>query len=311
MKNIKETIKSYTDAKIPVWLWGAPGVGKSDIIKQIAADGNLELRDLRASLFEPIDFRGIPTVEKGQTIFNPVNILPTEGQGILFLDELSAAAEDTQKALLQLCLDRKLDDYELPDGWAIVAAGNRQSDDCGNMVVTKALLNRFAHIEVFAEIQAWSTWAKGKIHPHILKFVRNNSQLLETSPQEGQYAYPSPRTWEMASKAYSVNEDDKLLQYLVGPTAANAFKSFMIELNNSTLPMEMEEIVKDVVDKKEKSEIYKAMKDDPTKTLQIFHKYQADDTVESPEFEKIIKAMVKDSNFYRQIDPAGDVKGII
>jgi len=118
-------LKSGLNVNVPMFLWGPPGIGKSQIVAQVAADMSLPLIDIRAVLLDPVDLRGVPSVENGTTRWNPPNFLPSEGEGLLFLDELSQAPDSVQSSLLQLVLDRKLGEYSLPDGWRILAAGNR------------------------------------------------------------------------------------------------------------------------------------------------------------------------------------------
>ena len=114
----KITVESLIESQIPTFLWGAPGIGKSSIIKQIAYEKNLECIDLRLSLLDPTDLKGIPFYEKDShtALWAPPSFLPREGRGILFLDELNAAAPAVQASAYQLILDRKVGEYTLPEG---------------------------------------------------------------------------------------------------------------------------------------------------------------------------------------------------
>ena len=133
---VTQALEYLIKAKQPVMLHGSPGVGKSQVVKQVADKLGIEMIDLRLSQLDPVDLRGVPSVDKikvgktevGKTNWNVPSFLPTEGNGILFLDEINSAAQATQAAAYQLVLDRKLGDYELPSGWAMVAAGNRSTD---------------------------------------------------------------------------------------------------------------------------------------------------------------------------------------
>jgi len=129
-KDITETLGALVDQKLPTFLWGAPGIGKSSVVKQVAEAKGIGFIDLRLSLMDPTDLKGIPFYENRahQAVWAPPSFLPREGSGILFLDELNTAAPSVQASAYQLILDRRVGEYELPEGWAIVAAGNREND---------------------------------------------------------------------------------------------------------------------------------------------------------------------------------------
>ena len=128
--NLISVITSLSEQKVPTFLWGAPGIGKSSIVKQIADSLNIGFIDLRLALMDPTDLKGIPFYDKEShsALWAPPAFLPRDGTGILFLDELNSAPPSVQASAYQLILDRKVGEYELPDGWAIVSAGNRESD---------------------------------------------------------------------------------------------------------------------------------------------------------------------------------------
>jgi MoxR-like ATPase len=113
--------------KLPFFIWGAAGIGKSDLIKLVAEKRGLSLCDLRVALYDPVDLRGLPRFEEDKTVWQAPAVLPRDGKGILFLDDLTTAPQMIQ-ACYQLVLDRKLGEYTLPDGWVVVAAGNPASE---------------------------------------------------------------------------------------------------------------------------------------------------------------------------------------
>ncbi|MDE3179672.1 MAG: MoxR family ATPase, partial [Acidobacteriota bacterium] len=126
---IAEALRVLVRARQPVFVWSGPGMGKSSVVAQVAAGLKLQLRDVRALLLDPVDLRGLPFLgSDGRSNWATPDFLPQDGEGILFLDELNAAPAMVQASCYQLILDRKLGEYALPDGWAIVAAGNRDSD---------------------------------------------------------------------------------------------------------------------------------------------------------------------------------------
>lgn len=119
---VTQALEYLIKAKQPVMLHGSPGVGKSQVVKQVADKLGIEMIDLRLSQLDPVDLRGVPSVDRekvgnkevGKTNWNVPSFLPTNGSGILFLDEINSATQATQAAAYQLVLDRKLGDYELP-----------------------------------------------------------------------------------------------------------------------------------------------------------------------------------------------------
>lgn len=205
----------------PVFLWGAPGVGKSQIVRQVAADLDRELRDIRAVLLDPVDLRGLPRIgTDGTTQWCAPAFLPSKGRGILFLDELNAAPPLVQAACYQLILDRKLGEYVLPGGWTIVAAGNRESDRAVAHRMPSALANRFVHLDFEADLDDWVAWAVSRdIVPLLRAFLRFRPELLHSfDPTWNEKAFPSPRSWEFVSGILSAEPEPEVLHDLVTGT---------------------------------------------------------------------------------------------
>lgn len=198
------TLRSLIDSKIPTFLWGAPGIGKSSIIKQIAKDADIECIDLRLSLMDPTDLKGIPFYDKEahQALWAPPSFLPREGKGILFLDELNSAAPAVQASAYQLILDRKVGEYILPEGWAIVAAGNREGDRGVVYRLPSPLANRFVHIEMEVNVSDWRDWGlKSQIDARILAYIGfKNSALFGFDPLKNERSFATPRSWEAVHK---------------------------------------------------------------------------------------------------------------
>src|SRR5260370_954023 len=146
--SICEALRVLFEAQQPTFIWGGPGIGKSAIVRQVATSLEVALQDVRALLLDPVDLRGLPFLgPDGRSKWATPDFLPTEGEGILFLDELNAAPAMVQASCYQLVLDRTLGEYTLPDGWAIVAAGNRHSAPAGRTLrelpsIEGILLNR-------------------------------------------------------------------------------------------------------------------------------------------------------------------------
>lgn len=216
----------------PAFVWGPPGVGKSSIVHQLAKDRGLPVIDIRASLLDPTDLRGIPAIENGQAVWCPPSFLPTakDRPGVLFLDEINAAPPLVQASLYQLVLDRKVGEYELPQGWWIVAAGNRQQDRAVTFRMSSALANRFVHLELEVDVEDWRSWAlKSKLHPLIVSFIALRPSLLMEEPGDTA-AYATPRSWQMASDVLNVMGSAKdmadVMPGIVGQGAAVEFAAY-------------------------------------------------------------------------------------
>src|SRR5713101_2351598 len=198
---VLKALRSLVCARQPVFLWGGPGYGKSSIVRKLAAILNIPLQDVRALLLDPVDLRGLPFLGKdGRSQWATPDFLPKDGSGILFLDELNAAPAMVQASCYQLVLDRKLGEYTLPDGWAIIAAGNRDSDRAGTTRMPTPLRNRFVHLEFEVDMQEWSEWAiKAGVRPEVIAFLRFRAELLNAFDRDAN-AFPSPRSWEFVSR---------------------------------------------------------------------------------------------------------------
>lgn len=213
----QEFNSTSTGHHTPVMLWGAPGIGKSQIIAQIADAHKVLMIDIRLSQMEPSDLRGIPFKNKGLVDWSVPSILPDIGRhgerGILFLDEITSAPPSVSAAAYQLILDRRLGDYLLPDGWAIFAAGNRQGDRGVSYSMPAPLANRFSHYELSVNLDDWVAWAyKNGIDERIIGFLRYRPEhLFAFDSKQNPIAFASPRTWEFTHRALQKFGDDLAL----------------------------------------------------------------------------------------------------
>ncbi len=231
------SLHSLIKIKQPVFLWGAPGIGKSQIVAQIAKEKNCKLIDIRAVLLDPVDIRGLPKISPdGQTSWCPPSFLPKENstdQGIVFLDELNAAPPLVQAACYQLVLDRRVGEYILPDGWTIIAAGNGERDRSVTHRMPTALANRMVHINMQTSVEDWLIWAeKTNIRPEVIAFLRFRPKLIhDFDPQHSDKAFASPRSWEFLSRILDTNVHEsvefELFQGTVGMSAATEFMGFL------------------------------------------------------------------------------------
>jgi hypothetical protein len=226
----------------PVMLWGPPGVGKSDMIRQTAEHHAAPVIDIRLSQMEPSDLRGIPFRNAENVEWAVPAILPDAQrhgeQGILFLDEITSAPPSVSAAAYQLILDRRLGEYQVPEGWAIFAAGNRQGDRGVTYTMPAPLANRFSHFDVDAHLDDWVAWAyQNGIDERVIAFLRFRPELLfDFDPAHNPVAFPSPRSWEFAHRSLQKfgNNPDLLqgtLQACVGPAAGIELTAFVNSLD--------------------------------------------------------------------------------
>jgi hypothetical protein len=202
------------------------------VVHQLAAEVRVALRDIRALLLDPVDLRGLPFIGKdGRSQWATPDFLPQDGEGILFLDELNAAPAMVQASCYQLVLDRKLGEYTLPEGWAVVAAGNRDSDRAATTRMPTPLRNRFVHLEFEVDLQEWSEWAiRVGLRPEVIAFLRFRPELLNAFDRDAN-AFPSPRSWEFVSRILNSKPDQsaeyELIAGAVGAGAGTEFGAFL------------------------------------------------------------------------------------
>ena len=200
-KGAKKAIRKAIQKRRPVFLWGPPGIGKSDIVKQIGDEAGREVVDVRLALWEPTDIKGIPyyNAEQGKMVWAPPSELPTEADStaIIFLDELNSAPPAVQAAAYQLILNRRVGTYRLPDGVDVVAAGNREGDRGVTYRMPAPLANRFVHLEAKVDFDDWQEWAvNNNIHPEVVGYVGFAKQdLYDFDPKSSSKAFATPRSW--------------------------------------------------------------------------------------------------------------------
>ncbi len=211
----------------PAMLWGPPGIGKSDIIAQIGAADNRPVIDLRLLLMEPTDIKGIPyyNPESKEMRWAKPGELPGADDvelhnAILFLDEINAAPQSVQAAAYQLILNRKVGEYELPEGVSIVAAGNRETDKAVTFRMPSALANRFVHFEMQVNFEDWEDWAiRNRISSDVVGFLKAHThQLFQFDPRSGDKAFATPRSWAFVSQLLDDSLPDSLNSVMVQGT---------------------------------------------------------------------------------------------
>ena len=226
---IKQALIHLTEQKRPAFIWGPPGAGKSDIVGEVAEHRKVELRDVRLSLMDPTDLKGLPLIGTKNVKWVPPDFLPTKGKGILFLDELVSAPQSVQAASYQLILNRKIGDYELPEGWSVLAAGNRAGDRAVVHTMPSALANRFVHIDFDVDPDDWGLWAaKAGVSDLTRGFIRFRPDLLHKfDPASNPRAFPTPRSWvfcdDVIQSGLPADTELELLRGTVGEGAAIEF----------------------------------------------------------------------------------------
>lgn len=228
-----------------VMLWGPPGVGKSQAIRQLACElkadtgKRVNVTDVRLLLFNPIDLRGIPTANEDKTLavwLKPKIFQMDEGEdvvNILFLDEISAAPQSVQAAAYQITLDRTVGEHRLPDNCIVIAAGNRTTDKSVAYKMPKALANRLLHLQVEGSFEAWKEWAvRSGINEKVVGFLTfRQNYLMNFDAATEDLAFATPRSWEMVSNVLNLVNDDVEAMYpmiagLVGTGVAVEFSTW-------------------------------------------------------------------------------------
>ena len=220
----------------PIMIWGAPGIGKSSVIKELAQEYNVGFIDVRLAQREPIDMRGLPVPTDNGVEWKVSAEWPRDdaSKGIILFDELTAADRSLQVAAYEFILDRRLGDlYKVPDGWYICAAGNRVEDRAVSTTMSSALANRFLHVELESNADNWLDWAmQNEIHPSVSGFIRFRPGMLFNQENENlERGWPTPRSWERVSTMMKILPDDEnLIRHtvygLVGERAGIEFMAF-------------------------------------------------------------------------------------
>ena len=234
-----------------VMLWGPPGIGKSQAIRQLAkgieksTGKKAVVTDVRLLLFNPIDLRGISTANADKTLavwLKPQIFQMDPGEdvvNILFLDEISAAPQSVQAAAYQITLDRVVGEHKLPENCIVIAAGNRTTDKSVAFKMPKALANRLLHIEVEGSFKSWKQWAiRSGINPKVVGFLTFRQQyLMKFDAASEDLAFATPRSWEMVSNILNFVSDDvnkmyHLISGLVGTGIAIEFRTWSAVYND-------------------------------------------------------------------------------
>ena len=245
-KQFMKAMQVCINAKVPAWVWGQAGVGKSSIIRSVAKALNRDHIDVRPTMMDPVDM-GIPFIDGGVCRRAIPSWLPTHDNTLVAIEELPDAPMSVQCALYQLVLERKLGDYDLPGGAYVCATGNR-AEDGGNYNQPPApLLNRFLHINLESSFDSWKDWAingdnlkvelvapkpiSPSIRPEIIGFFEFRKELLVAQPNKSEFAFCTPRSVEMLSRIMDQQPDadiaGELINGCIGQGTGTEFLGFM------------------------------------------------------------------------------------
>ena len=237
-KSVQAILENPAMARLlpPVMLRSAPGCGKSSVVKAVADKLGIGFIDIRLAEMEPVDLRGLPVPnhESKSVQWYVTADLPRnpDSKGIILFDELTSAPKDMQVAAYELILDRRLGSlYKIPDGWFIVAAGNRVKDKAVATTMSSALANRMMHFEIDADAAEWGAWAVSKgLHPSVTGYIAYRPACLLKMDQNLEAGWPSPRSWERVSHVIRLFDDEetvrKVVYGLVGPAVGCEFMEF-------------------------------------------------------------------------------------
>jgi hypothetical protein len=235
----KKSLRKAFKNKRPIFLWGPPGIGKSDIIKQLGSELDAHVIDVRLSLWEPTDIKGIPYFDSndGTMRWAPPAELPNAEMAkkyktiILFLDEMNSAAPAVQAAAYQLILNRRVGTYHLPDNVVLVAAGNRETDKGVTFRMPAPLANRFVHLEMTVNWDDYFDWAvDNKIHQDVVGFLTfSKKSLYDFDPKSSSRAFATPRSWSFVSELLTDDDVDAetLTDLVSGSVGEGLAVSFM------------------------------------------------------------------------------------
>lgn len=230
----------------PVYIWGAPGIGKSALVEQFAENVGLPCVSLLGSQLAPEDIIGIPQLKGETSEFLPPKMIARKEPYVLFLDELNACSQEVQKAFYSLIYEKRVGEYHLSEGSIIIGAGNRMQDGAIVKTMSSALLNRMFHVQMKVDATQWLTWAyQNDIHSWVTDYITQRPDHLFSEPPKTEEPYSTPRSWHMLSdilKEYGVGKKKveetvvRMLAYgCISASHAGMFVAYTKQLGNKHL----------------------------------------------------------------------------
>ena len=234
----KRSIMRAFDKKRPIFLWGPPGIGKSDIVAQVTDSlPNSHLIDIRLSLWEPTDIKGIPYFDSNanKMVWGAPAELPDDAMAkqydniVVFLDEMNSAAPAVQAAAYQLILNRRVGQYKLPDNVIIIAAGNREADKGVTYRMPAPLANRFVHLELEVNFDDWFGWAvQNDIHKDVVGYLTfAKKDLYDFDPRSPSRSFATPRSWSFVSELLEDDDEETTTDLVSGSVGEGLAVKFM------------------------------------------------------------------------------------
>ena len=225
----RKAIKKCFTKKRPLFLWGPPGIGKSEVVADITQELGGLMIDLRLGQMDPTDIRGIPFYNRDLNKMDwapPIDLPDTETASqypvvVLFMDEMNSAAPAVQAAAYQLVLNRRIGKYVLPDNVVMVAAGNRESDKGVTYRMPTPLANRVIHAEMKVDFPSWQDWAvRNQIHKDVVGYLTFAKQdLYDFDAKSSSRAFATPRSWSFVSELLEDEDtDDNTITDLIAGT---------------------------------------------------------------------------------------------
>jgi len=273
---LKEHIKKSYKTKVSLFIKGTMGIGKSDTIKatsmEIAKDEGLPFIDngwaengfgeidIRLSQYNPEDLKGLPMFNQKDktTEWLLPEVLPRTGKGIIFFDEINLAAPSIQAAAYQLILDRRLGNYKVPEGWAIIAAGNGTEDRANIFELPAPLKNRFAHVKLRAPTtDEWTEWAaQNGINNNIISFLNFKlSYLFTYDANSDQDAFATPRSWTFVSKMIEDETEDAVIKRYVASGVGDGIANEYVAYHKMARELDIDKIIENAKDYKSPKEV--------------------------------------------------------
>ena len=234
-KTLKEMMLKAIPAKLPVLIKGAPGVGKSDIVNQVAKELEMDLIISHPVASDPTDYKGLPGVIDGEAEFLPFGdlreMMNATKPTIVFLDDLGQAPGVVQAACMQLILARQINGHKLSDEIVFVAATNRRQDRAGVTGILSPVKSRFASIiELEADADEWIEWAIDNDLPaEVIGFIHFRPGLLSKGEATAEIVNsPCPRTIAFAGRLIQAGLDSmEVLAGAVGEACAAELVGFI------------------------------------------------------------------------------------
>lgn len=290
----------------PVFIWGAPGIGKSALVEQFAEEVGLPCVSLLGSQLAPEDIIGIPQIRGNTSEFLPPKMIARSDPYVLFLDELNACSQEVQKAFYSLIHEKRIGEYHLPEGSIIIGAGNRSQDSAIVKIMSSALINRMFHVQMRADARQWIKWAQGAaIHPWVINYLIQRPDHLFSEPPKTEEPFSTPRSWHMLSDALTeygagkreIHPDTlRMLSYAcLTPAHAGMFLAFTKNIRNQHM---LDDIIakeaKWPSDPKDRDVLYFLAQSFRAKLLQVLPKSKQEISNDLISFIYRAKAMIKE-----------------